>query len=107
MHHSSIHCGASAHCARARHLAVGRVAGALFAALLPLCAAVNAVHAASEEPGLTSHQQAIADNVAKSSAKELQFSKAPTDPIGEEFKLALRQGTEVTLVRVDSTVQKD
>jgi hypothetical protein len=88
---------------------VGRLSGAILAALLPLCAVAQSARAdvSDAQGGLTSHQQAIADNVAKSSAKDLQFSKAPTDPIGAEFKLALRQGTEVTLVRVNSTMQKD
>lgn len=80
----------------------------LLAAFLSLGTA-HAAHADAtvEQQGLTDHQQAIADNVAKSVGKELKFSKAPTDPIGAEFKLALRPGLEVTLVRVNSTVQKD
>jgi hypothetical protein len=80
----------------------------LLAALIASCAAAYAAPAdTSDQQGLATHQQAIADNVAKSASKELQFSKAPTDPIGEEVKLPLRPGLEVTLVRVNSTVQKD
>jgi hypothetical protein len=80
----------------------------LLAALIASCAAAYAAPAdTSDQQGLATHQQAIADNVAKSANKELQFSKAPTDPIGEEAKLPLRPGLEVTLVRVNSTVQKD
>jgi hypothetical protein len=91
-----------------RPVALGRSLQSLLAALIASCAAAYAAPAdTSEQQGLTSHQQAIADNVAKSTSKELQFSKAPTDPIGAEFKLPLRPGLEVTLVRVDSTVQKD
>ncbi|HEY5830858.1 MAG: M12 family metallo-peptidase [Hyphomicrobiaceae bacterium] len=80
----------------------------LLAALIASCAAAYAAPAdTNDQQGLATHQQAIADNVAKSANKELQFSKAPTDPIGEEVKLPLRPGLEVTLVRVNSTVQKD
>jgi hypothetical protein len=80
----------------------------LLAALIASCAAAYAAPAdTSDQQGLATHQQAIADNVAKSASKELQFSQAPTDPIGAEFKLSLRPGLEVTLVRVNSTAQKD
>jgi hypothetical protein len=80
----------------------------LLAALIASCAAAYAAPAdTNDQQGLATHQQAIADNVAKSANKELHFSKAPTDPIGEEVKLPLRPGLEVTLVRVNSTAQKD
>ena len=91
-----------------RPVALGRGLQTLLAALIASCAAAYAAPAdTSDQQGLATHQQAIADNVAKSANKELQFSKAPTDPIGEEVKLPLRPGLEVTLVRVNSTVQKD
>ena len=91
-----------------RPVALGRGLQTLLAALIASCAAAYAAPAdTNDQQGLATHQQAIADNVAKSANKELQFSKAPTDPIGEEVKLPLRPGLEVTLVRVNSTVQKD
>ena len=91
-----------------RPVALGRGLQTLLAALIASCAAAYAAPAdTSDQQGLATHQQAIADNVAKSASKELQFSKAPTDPIGAEFKLPLRPGLEVTLVRVNSTTQKD
>jgi hypothetical protein len=108
MQQSSIACRVPSSRPWTRPVALGRSLQTLLAALIASCAAAYAAPAdTSEQQGLTGHQQAIADNVAKSTSKELQFSKAPTDPIGAEFKLPLRPGLEVTLVRVDSTVQKD
>jgi hypothetical protein len=90
-------------------LLINAASGRLLAALLALSAACHAARADTtpEPAGLTEHQQAIADNVAKSSAKDLKFAKAPVGSVGAEVKLPFRQGEEVTLVRVNSTVQKD
>ena len=108
MQQSSFPCRAPSSRPCTRPIALGRGLQTLLAALIASCAAAYAAPAdTSDQQGLATHQQAIADNVAKSANKELQFSKAPTDPIGEEVKLPLRPGLEVTLVRVNSTVQKD
>jgi hypothetical protein len=108
MQQSSFPCRAPSSRPCTRPIALGRGLQTLLAALIASCAAAYAAPAdTSDQQGLTSHQQAIADNTAKSANKELQFSKAPTDPIGEEVKLSLRPGLEVTLVRVNSTAQKD
>jgi peptidyl-Asp metalloendopeptidase len=82
----------------------------MLVAALVLCAAFrpSLAHSSSEGTGLTVDQQAIVDNAAKSPGNDdVRYAKAPADPIGAEVKLPFRQGEEITLVRVNSAVQKD
>ncbi len=108
MRRSLLRANAQIHAVSTRSPRFDGVSSRLLVALFLLCAGLHPARADSaEHTALTDHQQAIADNVAKSSGKDLKFAKAPRDPVGAEIKLPFGQGAEVTLVRVNSTAQKD
>jgi hypothetical protein len=64
--------------------------------------------ALAEPAVLTSNQQAIIDNVAKSSQGEnLSYGSAPMDTIGATVTFPFRDGKSITLLRWGTTLQKD
>ena len=80
----------------------------LVAALLALFAVSGTALAGAEAVGLTPDQQAIIDKFAKSPQGEnVQYTGAPTDPIGSEVRLPFREGQYITLVRTGSAAQPD
>jgi peptidyl-Asp metalloendopeptidase len=80
----------------------------LFWICLCILYTTSARMALAEPAVLASNQQAIIDNVAKSSqGEDLSYGRAPMDTIGATVTFPFRDGKSITLLRWGTTLQKD